>query len=106
MKNGWNIRNDLYTIDSTTISKATFEKHFFKTSEKVTFTFNGWDGKSYDGETRTAYIYKTDLFGYDTAKFVKVGKSIHCIDEAWMVIEKATGESHPTAVWTVDVARA
>ena len=106
MKNGWNIRNDLCKIDSITISKATFEKHFFKTSEKVTFTFNGWDGKSYNGETRTAYVYKTDLFGYDTAKFIKVGKSVHYIDEHYMVTEKATGESHPATMWAVDVARA
>ena len=30
---------------------------FIKTNEKITFTFSGWDGKSYDGETRTQNVY-------------------------------------------------
>ena len=30
---------------------------FTKTNEKITFTFGGWDGKSYNGETRTQDVY-------------------------------------------------
>lgn len=30
---------------------------FTKTGEKVTFTFNGWDGKSYNGEGQTKPVY-------------------------------------------------
>lgn len=30
---------------------------FIKTSENVTFTFNGWDGKSYNGEGQTKPVY-------------------------------------------------
>ena len=30
---------------------------FVKTQNKVTFTFAGWDGKSYDGEGQTKNIY-------------------------------------------------
>lgn len=32
-------------------------KTFEKTNEKITFTFGGWDGKSYNGETRTSNVY-------------------------------------------------
>lgn len=31
--------------------------NFTETNEKITFTFGGWDGKSYDGETRTSKVY-------------------------------------------------
>ena len=37
---------------NTAITRADFEAHFTKTTESVQFTFNGWDGKSYDGESR------------------------------------------------------
>lgn len=30
---------------------------FTKTNEKVTITFNGWDGKSYNGEGQTKTVY-------------------------------------------------
>ena len=30
---------------------------FIKTSENVTFTFSGWDGKSYNGEGQTKPVY-------------------------------------------------
>lgn len=31
--------------------------NFIKTNEKITFTFGGWDGKSYNGETRTQNVF-------------------------------------------------
>lgn len=31
--------------------------NFVETKEKVTFTFGGWDGKSYNGETRTQNVF-------------------------------------------------
>ncbi|MBQ8837434.1 MAG: hypothetical protein IJ002_08030 [Clostridia bacterium] len=99
------IRTALTKIDELTIAKATFEEHFTKTAEKATFTFNGWDGKSYDGETRTAYIYTTNLPGFENAKFIKVGKGVHFLCEDYQVEEKATGEKHPSTWWAVDVAR-
>ena len=95
----------LYDYD-TAISREDFERHFTKTNEKVRFTFAGWDGKSYNGESRTATVYRTDIKGYEDIRFIKVGKSIHYIIEDSAVLEKATGESHPEANWTVDVKRA
>lgn len=88
------------------ISRADFEKHFRKTSEKVIFTFNGWDGRSYDGESRSARVYRTDIPGWENARFVKVGTHVHCIDEEQDVKEKATGRFHKTTKWAVDVLKA
>jgi hypothetical protein len=90
----------------TSISRKSFETNFTKTREKVTFTFNGWDGKSYDGESRRASVYRTNIDGYEKFRFVKVGKGVHYIIEKKMILEKATGESHPEASWLVDVDRA
>ena len=87
------------------ITRAAFEEHFKPTSERVAFTFNGWDGKSYDGESRTARVYRTDFEGFEDARFIKVGKDLHCIDEEELVTEKATGEKHHTASWLVTVER-
>ena len=74
--------------------------------DKVRFTFNGWDGRSYDGESRSAGVYRTDIEGYTDARFVKVGKHLCYIDEESLVTEKATGEKHPEAEWLVKVLRA
>ena len=90
---------------STAITREAFEANFTKTKEMVTFTFNGWDGKSYNGESRNAYVYRTTVEGFESFKFVKVGKGLHVIDEDYMVTEKATGESHPEADWFIDVRR-
>ena len=90
---------------ATTISRRTFEANFTKTKEKVVFTFNGWDGKSYNGESRRASVYRTNIEGFENIRFVKVGKGLHYIVEAKTVVEKATGESHPAASWLVDVER-
>ena len=100
----WETRNtNLRLIDGIAITRSDFESTFRKTTEKVTFTFNGWDGKSYNGQSRTATVYRSEMPGWDSIRFVKVGKSVHSIDEDWKVIETATGESHCTTGWLVDV---
>ena len=91
---------------NTEITREDFERLFTKTKEKVVFTFNGWDGKSYDGESRTGYVYRLNLEGCEDARFIKVGKNIHMIWEDKMVLEKATGEEHPDVFWFIGVARA
>ena len=90
----------------TAISRADFEANFTKTDESIEFTFGGWDGKSYGGETRRARILRTSIPGFEDAKLIKVGKGIHMVDEQRTMIELATGISHPTVAWVADVARA
>ena len=105
--NPYTLRKSLNLIDANTaITREDFESLFCKTAERITFTFNGWDGKSYDGESRTASVYRTDIEGYEGLRLVKVGKGLHYIDEASAILEKATGETHPEAEWLVDVKRA
>ncbi len=100
------IRKQLNTFNyGAEITKEDFERHFTKTNERVTFTFNGWDGKSYDGETRTARVFHADLTGCEEARFIKVGKGVHMVDEDSAVIEKATGLAHKEVEWLIDVAR-
>nr|DAN90129.1 MAG TPA: hypothetical protein [Caudoviricetes sp.] len=107
MKNIYTLRNELDLRNyNTAITRADFEAHFTKTKERIEFTFNGWDGKSYDGESRKAYIYRTDIPGYEEARFIKVGRRLHFIDEESSVLEKATGAFHKTVGWLVDVERA
>ena len=107
MTNAYTLRNR-FTLGNynTTITRAEFESSFTKTAESVTFTFGGWDGKSYDGESRRARVLRTDIPGYESIRFIKVGKHLHYIDEESLRIEKATGEAHPEASWLVDVERA
>lgn len=101
------LRNHFALLDhGTAITRKAFEASFTKTREKVTFTFNGWDGKSYNGESRNGYVYRTAIEGFEHFRFVKVGKGLHVIDEDYMVTEKTTGESHPEADWFIDVLRA
>ena len=55
--NAYAMRNSLELRNyNTTITRAEFEAHFTKTRESIRFTFNGWDGKSYDGESRNAKV--------------------------------------------------
>lgn len=107
MTNAYTLRNH-FTLGNynTTITRSEFETRFTKTKEMVTFTFGGWDGKSYDGESRRARVLRTDVPGYESIRFIKVGRHLHYIDEESMRIEKATGEAHPEASWLVDVERA
>ena len=105
--NAYEMRNSLELRNyNTTITRAEFEAHFTKTRESIRFTFNGWDGKSYDGESRNAKVYRTNLPGFEKVKLIKVGKGLHYIDEERQITEKATGEKHPEAGWLVDVERA
>ena len=107
MTNAYELRNYFFLEDyNTAILREDFERFFTKTKEKVTFTFNGWDGKSYDGESRRATVYRTTIKGFEGIRLVKVGKGLHYIDEDSAVVEKATGESHPEAEWLVDVKKA
>ena len=107
MKNAYELRTHFFLEDSNTaITREDFDHFFTKTKEKVTFTFNGWDGKSYDGESRRATVYRTSIKGFEDVRLVKVGKGLHYIDEDRMITEKATGESHPEASWLVNVKRA
>ena len=104
--NAYTLRDNLNLLDyNTAITREDFEANFTATKEKVTFTFNGWDGKSYDGESRRATVYRTNIEGYETVRFIKVGCHLCYIDEDSSILEKATGESHPEAEWLVDVKR-
>lgn len=107
MTNAYTLRNH-FTLGNynTTITRTEFEHSFTKTKESVTFTFGGWDGKSYDGESRRARVLRSNIPGYEDIRFIKVGKSLHYLMEDEMRVEMATGESHPEASWLVDVERA
>ena len=105
MMKAWQIRENFELIDRIAISRRTFEELFTHTKERIEFTFNGWDGKSYDGESRSAKVYRTSLPGYENTRFVKVGKALCYIDEDSSILEKATGEYHKEAEWLVDVLR-
>lgn len=105
--NPYTVRNHLNLTDhSTTITREDFERLFCKTAESITFTFNGWDGKSYDGESRRGYVYRTVIESYEDVRFIKVGNGLHYIDEDSSITEKATGIAHKEAEWLVDVKRA
>ena len=107
MTNAYTMRNLMELGNyNTSITREAFEAHFTKTKESVRFTFNGWDGKSYDGESRNAKVYRTNLPGFEAVRLIKVGKGLHYIDEERQITEKATGEKHPEASWLVDIERA
>lgn len=91
---------------NTSISREEYEANFTRTKESVRFSFNGWDGKSYEGQSRTARVVRCNIPGFENFRFIKVGKGLHYIDEDRMVTEKATGEQHPGVGWIVDVRRA
>ena len=64
IRNAYALRNSFELGNyNTTITRETFERHFHKTKESIRFSFNGWDGKSYDGESRTARVLRTDRCG-------------------------------------------
>ena len=88
----------------TAITREDFETYFRRTNEKITFSFNGWDGKSYNGESRTAYVYRSTINGFGEIRFIKVGKSLHSVEDK-TVLEKATGEYHNGVSWFIDVLR-
>ena len=107
MKNIYSLRNEFTLREyNTAITREDFENNFHRTAERITFTLNGWDGASYNGESRNAYVYRTTIEGYEDVRFIKVGKGLHYIDEDSEIIEKATGIAHKEAEWLVDVKRA
>ncbi|MGN0148618.1 MAG: hypothetical protein ACI4C7_00020 [Clostridia bacterium] len=109
MKTAYTFREEIKNITyehGTEIRRTDFESMFTKTKESVIFSFGGWDGKSYDGEIRKARVLKSSLAGYEDCRFIKVGKSIHMIDESKMILEKATGKYNHSCNWVIDVARA
>lgn len=104
MKAPWELRAELHLIDrGTAITRDEFDRTFSKTNETIEFSFYGWDGKSYDGETRRAKIYRTSLPGFEDMRFIKVGKGLHYVEEDHDVVEKATGLTHKGVSWLVDV---
>ena len=104
--NPYKLRTQLNLINyNTEITREDFDSLFYRTNEQITFTFNGWDGKSYDGESRSGYVYRTTLEGYEDVRFIKVGKGLHYIDEDSSIIEKATGIAHKEAEWLINVKR-
>ena len=106
MMNIYQMRNSFSLKEhNTAITREESEGSCPRTRESVRFTFNGWDGKSYDGESRSAKVYRTSLPGYENTRFVKVGKALCYIDEDSSILEKATGEYHKEAEWLVDVLR-
>lgn len=107
MANAYALREEFELHEyKTAITREAFEESFKKTAENIRFTFNGWDGKSYDGESRKARVYRTNIKGYEGFKFIKVGKHLCYIDEENLIVERATGEKHPEAEWLVDVLKA
>lgn len=73
---------------------------FVKTNEKVEITFNGWDGKSYDGETRKMNVWTCDnlpgkKFVYVRKTFDRTKADCFMIVTDNMVVEKTTGIAHP-----------
>ena len=62
MTNAYTLRNH-FTLGNynTTITRAEFERSFTRTAESVTFTFGGWDGKSYDGESHPEASWLVDV---------------------------------------------
>lgn len=83
------------------------EKYGFKkTNEKIQVTFNGWDGKSYDGESRRMAIWVNPnipgkkFVNKRQGGFERWDGTHYSIDAFFvvtdhMVVEKATGEEHP-----------
>lgn len=105
--NAYELRSHFTLGDfNTSISREDFEAAFKKTKESVRFTFNGWDGKSYNGESRNARVIRCSIEGFENIRFVKVGKGIHFLEEDKLVTEKSTGEMYPEASWLIDVRRA
>ncbi len=60
MKNIYQLRNEFTLREyNTAISREDFEKHFTRTQRRA-LHLCGLDGKSYDNESRSASVYRTD----------------------------------------------
>lgn len=85
------------------------ERHgFVKTNEKVEVTFNGWDGNSYNGESRKMNVWVCPTIADKKFVYLRKGgfESIqngkYKIDAVFevtdnMIVEKATGIAHAEA---------
>ena len=63
-------------------------KGYQATGEKVKVCFNGWDGKSYNGESEVLPVYKADVCYDKTAIYVpkyspKWGWTMHEVEVNW-----------------------
>lgn len=108
MRNIYEMRNEFTLREyNTAIIRADFEANFIKTKERIRFTFQrlGWKKLRWRKPQQPA-VYRTCIKGYEKARFIKVGKGLHYIDEDRSILEKATGEYHKEASWLVDVLRA
>lgn len=89
---------------------------FVKTKEKVEVTFNGWDGKSYDGESKVMNVWTCPThpgkkFVYKRqGGFVSAQNGTYKIDAVFeitdrMVENKKTGIEHPVVeyFWSEEV---
>ena len=89
---------------------------WIKTNEKVEVTFNGWDGKSYNGESRKMNVWICDKIPGKKFVYKRQGGfeswqggtyKADCIFEITdeMVLNKKTGEHHPEAeyYWSEEV---
>lgn len=87
-----------------------------ETNEKIEVTFNGWDGRSYDGESRKMNVWVSAA--HPGKKFVykrqggfqswqngtyKIDAIFEITDN--MILNKATGEYHPEVeyYWSEEV---
>ena len=62
MMNIYQMRNSFSLKEhNTAITREDFEGSFTRTRESVRFTFNGWDGKSYDGESHPSANWLVDV---------------------------------------------
>ena len=95
-------------------TKANEKQGFVKTSEKIAVTFNGWDGKSYDGESTKMAVWTSEQ--HPGKKFVNKRKggfermdgthySIDAFFEVTdkMIVELATGIAHPEVEYFTSV---
>ena len=107
MKNAFTLRKQFELRNfNTSITRADYEANFRVTNETVEFSFGGWDGKSYDGETRKARVVRCLIPGFEEFRYVKVGKGVQLIEDDYEVLEKATGLYHNGCCWMFDVERA
>lgn len=87
-----------------------------KTSEKIEVTFNGWDGRSYNGESRKMNVWVSK--NHPSKKFVylrqggfeSIQNGTYKIDAIFevtdrMVLNKKTGKYNPAVAyyWSEDV---
>ena len=83
-KNNNNIKN-FYIMKQNKLEALAQANGFTKTNEKVTFTFGGWDGKSYNGEGQTKTVYTKN-----SARFILAYSNAHKV----YIAHELTGKFH------------